>query len=115
VEPDHLEWRAWCAAAVLPVVSDAAVGVYELGPEGWQRVERRLPYSRDFDPDLLALDNYIPFNTLLMRRDLVREAGPFDRLRSSRTGTFCCAYRSPPFHHPGVTCSIALSGTPHVW
>lgn len=66
--------------------TDAAVGVYELRPGsepgergGWTCVERRLPYSRDFDPDLLLLDNYIPFNTLLIERALLAEAGPFDR------------------------------------
>jgi hypothetical protein len=41
--------------------------------------ERRLPYSRDFDPDLLLLDNYIPFNTLLIDRRLFAEVGGFDR------------------------------------
>jgi hypothetical protein len=81
------------------VYSDAAVVAYELAgdadpgaPGGWREVERRLPYSRDFDPDLLMLDNYIPFNTVLVERELFRElaagadgsaadggaAGPFD-------------------------------------
>ncbi len=34
-----------------------------------------MPYSRDFDRDLLLVDNYIPFNTLLMEHDLLRELG----------------------------------------
>ncbi len=55
------------------VYSDAAVGVYELAESGWECVERRLPYSRDFDPDRLLVDNYIPFNTLLIRRRLLEE------------------------------------------
>ena len=60
--------------------SDAAVGVYELAGDGggWRQVERRLPYSRDFDPDLLLLDNYIPLHTLLAERELWLAAGPFD-------------------------------------
>jgi len=53
--------------------------VYELDADGgWVEVERRLPYSRDFDPELLLLDNYIPFNTLIVERELAERAGPFD-------------------------------------
>ncbi len=81
VEPEHLATLAGAvqAAGVRVAYSDAAVGVYELGPEGgWQRVERRLPYSRDFDPELLLFDNYIPFNTLLIERALFEQAGDFD-------------------------------------
>jgi hypothetical protein len=66
-------------AAVRIAYTDAAVGVYELdGQSGWVCRERRLPYSRDFDPDLLLVDNYIPFNTLLIERRLLQEAGPPD-------------------------------------
>jgi len=119
VEPDHLEVLAGLArSGGLPVVySDAAVGVYELGPEGWKRVERRLPYSRDFDPDLLALDNYIPFNTLLMRRDLVRETGRFDsELPFFEDWDFLLrlASRTPFHHYRRVTCEYRhFRGTPH--
>lgn len=61
------------------VYSDAAVGVYELTEgSGWIEVERSLPYSRDFDPDILRLDNYIPFHTVLMDRKLLLEVGPLD-------------------------------------
>ena len=67
------------AAGTRVVYTDAAVGVYELCPEaGWREVDRRLPYSRDFDPELLLFDNYIPFNTLLIERGLFDEVGPFD-------------------------------------
>jgi hypothetical protein len=66
-------------ASVRVAYTDAAVGIYELdGEAGWVCRERRLPYSRDFDPDLLLLDNYIPFNTLLIERRLLDEAGPPD-------------------------------------
>ena len=63
-----------------PVVySDAAVGVYERDANrGWQCIDRRLPYSRDFDAARLLVDNYIPFNTVLMQRELANETGPFD-------------------------------------
>jgi LmbE family N-acetylglucosaminyl deacetylase len=79
--PEHLATLAGMVsgAAVRVAYTDAAVGLYELdGEAGWVCRERRLPYSRDFDPDLLLLDNYIPFNTLLIERPLLAAAGPPD-------------------------------------
>jgi len=79
--PEHLATLAGMVggAAVRVAYTDAAVGIYELdGEAGWVCRERRLPYSRDFDPDLLLLDNYIPFNTLLIERRLLAAAGPLD-------------------------------------
>ncbi len=58
--------------------TDAAIGVYELTGDGWSEVERRLPYSRDYDPAILLVDNYIPFNTVLVEREVALAAGPFD-------------------------------------
>src|SRR4029453_9441288 len=74
---------------------------------GWRQVERRLPYSRDFDPELLLGDNYIPLNTLLVPRQLLLAAGPLDPalpffedwdllIRLSRLAPF--------HHHRQVTC-----------
>jgi len=80
-EPEHLATLAGLttAAGARVVYTDAAVGVYELDPAaGWREVDRRLPYSRDFDPELLLFDNYIPFNTLLIDRRLFDDVGPFD-------------------------------------
>ncbi len=80
-EPEHLATLAGLtvAAGTKVVYTDAAVGVYELDPQqGWREVDRRLPYSRDFDPDLLLFDNYIPFNTLLIERGVLEAAGPLD-------------------------------------
>lgn len=81
VEPDHFETLAGLvgAAGVRGAYTDAAVGVYELdGRQGWRLCERRLTYSRDFDADLLLVDNYIPFNTLLIERGLCAAVGRFD-------------------------------------
>jgi LmbE family N-acetylglucosaminyl deacetylase/glycosyltransferase involved in cell wall biosynthesis len=78
LEPEHLATLAGLVAGAGTRVAytDAAVGVYAPDPErGWLQVERRLPYSRDFDADLLLLDNYIPFNTLLIERELLLAAG----------------------------------------
>lgn len=92
--PEHLAalTAAAAGAGVGALYGDAAVVTLELAahdepglPGGWREVERRLPYSRDFDPDLLLLDNYVPFNTVLVASELVREVaaaaggeGPFD-------------------------------------
>jgi LmbE family N-acetylglucosaminyl deacetylase len=80
--PEHLATLARLVSApgVRVAYTDAAVAVYELTGDGWgwECRERRLPYSRDFDPDVLAVDNYIPFNTLAIDRQLFAEAGPFD-------------------------------------
>jgi len=86
--PEHLAVLAGAASAagVRAVYSDAAVVTYALdggadgGDGGWRAVDRRLPYSRDFDPDLLLVDNYIPFNTILFERSLLDELpGTADR------------------------------------
>src|SRR6185369_8595321 len=78
--PEHLATLAGLVggAGVRVAYTDAAVAVYALDADGWVCRERRLPYSRDFDPDVLLVDNYIPFNTLLIERRLFAEVGPFD-------------------------------------
>lgn len=79
--PEHLSTLAGLsgAAGARVVYTDAAVGLYELdSAAGWRRVASRLPYSRDFDAELLLFDNYIPFNTLLIERSLLVGAGPLD-------------------------------------
>lgn len=107
--PEHLATLAGLAAApgVRVAYTDAAVGVYELDGDGWVCRERRLPYSRDFDPDVLLLDNYIPFNTLILDRRLFDEVGPFDpALPFFEDWDFLIrAAAVTPFHHlPRVTC-----------
>lgn len=80
IAPEHFETLvgAVAAAGVRVVYSDAAAGLYELSPQGWRCRERRLPYSRNYDADFLLLDNYIPFNTILIERSLAVEVGGFD-------------------------------------
>jgi len=128
--PEHLSVLAGAASAagVRAVYSDAAVVTYELsdssgadGAVGWREVERRLPYSRDFDPDLLLVDNYIPFNTILFERSLLDEldrvpakagtgpadSGPFDpSLPIFEDWDFLIRLAArAPFHHVRrVTC-----------
>jgi LmbE family N-acetylglucosaminyl deacetylase len=107
--PEHLSTLAGlvAAAGVRIAYTDAAVGVYELDGDGWVCRERRLPYSRDFDPDVLLLDNYIPFNTLLIERALFAAAGPFDpSLPFFEDWDFLIRLAGiAPFHHLArVTC-----------
>jgi LmbE family N-acetylglucosaminyl deacetylase len=112
--PEHLATLADMveAAGVRVAYTDAAVALYELGagtPEdsGWVCRERRLPYSRDFDPDVLLVDNYIPFNTLLIERDLFARVGPFDpALPFFEDWDFLIRLSAvTPFHHLArVTC-----------
>jgi LmbE family N-acetylglucosaminyl deacetylase/glycosyltransferase involved in cell wall biosynthesis len=107
--PEHLSTLAGLAAApgVRVAYTDAAVGIYELDGDGWTCRERRLPYSRDFDPDVLLVDNYIPFNTLILDRRLFDEVGPFDpALPFFEDWDFLIrAASATPFHHLArVTC-----------
>jgi LmbE family N-acetylglucosaminyl deacetylase len=81
VEREHFATLAGLAASSgqRAVYTDAAVTVWEPDDrEGWRCVERRIPYSRDFDRDRLLVDNYIPFHTLLVERALLSEAGELD-------------------------------------
>lgn len=118
VERDHVETlvRAAQAQGVRVVYSDAAVSVLELQPgagdDGWTETERRLPYSRDFDADLLRVDNYLPFNTLLVERTLFQDVSlpgalPFDpELAFFEDWDFLLRLADvTPFHHVRrVTC-----------
>ncbi|HEX5757658.1 MAG TPA: PIG-L family deacetylase [Thermoanaerobaculia bacterium] len=120
--PEHLPTLAGMAAApgVRVAYTDAAVAVYELGEDGWRCAERRLPYSRDFDPDLLLLDNYVPFNTLAIERGLFAEVGPFDpELPFFEDWDFLIrlAERAPFHHHRRVTCEYRhfRGGAHHVF
>jgi glycosyltransferase involved in cell wall biosynthesis len=80
VFPEHLSTLAavWKRGDLPIVYSDAAVALYERSGNEWHCLSRSLPYSRDFDPDILLLDNYIPFHTLLMDRTLTQAVGRFD-------------------------------------
>jgi LmbE family N-acetylglucosaminyl deacetylase len=107
--PEHLVTLAGLvsAAGVRVAYTDAAVAIYEHELTGWVCRERRLPYSRDFDPDVLRLDNYIPFNTLLVERRLFAEAGAFDStLPFFEDWDFLIRLSAiTPFHHRAeVTC-----------
>ena len=124
VFPEHLGTLVGAirAAGVRVAYSDAVVGVYELSATGWECTQRRLPYSRDFDPDLLLVDNYIPFHTALIERSLIDElqAAPevFDEtLPIFEDWDFLIRLsQKAPFHHlTRVTCEYRhfLGATHH--
>lgn len=122
--PEHLEsLTAMLRGDVDVAYSDAAVVSYEPSIDGWKESSRRLPYSRDFDPGILLLDNYIPFHTVLMTREALERAGPFDLglpafedwdllIRLSRSSAFVhlarttCEYR----HFLGGSAGISSGG-----
>jgi LmbE family N-acetylglucosaminyl deacetylase/glycosyltransferase involved in cell wall biosynthesis len=122
-EPEHLETLVGVAraAGVRVAYTDAAVSIHELDPDqGWREVERRLPYSRDFDPDLLVLDNYIPFNTVLVDRSLLVEVGPLEEslpFFEDWDLLIRLSERSPFHHLARVTCEYRhfRSGAHHVF
>lgn len=79
--PDHLATLVAEAerTGARAVYGDAAATIWERDVSGtWRCRSRSVPYSRDFDPDFLLLDNYIPLHTLLFERSLKEEAGAFD-------------------------------------
>ena len=77
--PEHLESLSSMLRGDVDVAySDAAVVTYEPTAGGYRESSRGLPYSRDFDRGILLLDNYIPFHTVLMTREAIKRAGPFD-------------------------------------
>lgn len=77
--PEHLECLTSMLRGDVDVAySDAAVVAYEPTAGGYRESSRGLPYSRDFDRGILLLDNYIPFHTVLMTREALERAGPFD-------------------------------------
>jgi LmbE family N-acetylglucosaminyl deacetylase len=110
VAPEHVEILVGLAvgSGARVVYTDAAVGSYEEDPDGgWRASSRTLPYSRDFDPDLLLFDNYIPFHTVLVERSLYDEAGPFDESLAffEDWDLLIRLSRLAPFHHLArVTC-----------
>jgi len=93
---------AWYADAVSHFLRIGESGEYET------RAQLRL-FDRDFDRELLLVDNYIPLPTILTTRELFLDAGGFDAgfdlfedwdflIRLSQRGDFT--------HVPRVTCEV---------
>jgi LmbE family N-acetylglucosaminyl deacetylase/GT2 family glycosyltransferase len=79
--PEHLPTLFTAAASrdALGWYTDAVSAVYETGEDGAPVVRQRLrSYAADFDRALLAVDNFIPLPTLLIRKSDFLAAGGFD-------------------------------------
>ncbi|HUF17037.1 MAG TPA: PIG-L family deacetylase [Thermoanaerobaculia bacterium] len=79
---DHLETLAAAFRAAENIVpyTDAISSFMESGDDGhWKSAKQLRLYGRDFDPEFLLIDNYIPLPALLLRRDDFLELGGFDR------------------------------------
>jgi LmbE family N-acetylglucosaminyl deacetylase len=110
--PEHFQTLADAARGSRHAAwyTDAVSAFLRRGPSGTYEVEKMLRlFSRDFDPILLLVDNYIPLPTLLLPRSSVLDAGAFDPafdlfedwdllIRLSQRGRFA--------HVPRVTCEI---------
>ncbi|HVR43184.1 MAG TPA: PIG-L family deacetylase [Thermoanaerobaculia bacterium] len=80
--PEHLPTLGNAAATgdARAFYTDAISAIYLPGEDGTPRSAARLrTYARDFDRDMLLLDNYIPLPTLLVRREDFLSVGGFDR------------------------------------
>ncbi len=117
VFPEHLQVLASAVSApgVRAIYSDAAVARYELRASlevdgrdggGWSCIQRSLPYSRDFDPVRILIDNYIPFHTLLVERDLALSVGFDEDLEAFEDWDFIIrlCQQSTLHHVRQVTC-----------
>jgi LmbE family N-acetylglucosaminyl deacetylase len=110
--PEHLPVLARAARSSTHVAhyTDAVSSFLRTGEDGsWSVRDRLRLFARDFDRELLLVDNYIPLPTLLMRRELFLELGGFDPafdlfedwdflIRLSQRGSF--------LRVPRVTCEI---------
>lgn len=78
---EHLPtlFRAAASRDALGWYTDAVSAIYEIGEDGAPVVRQRLrSYAAEFDRELLAVDNYIPLPTLLVRKSDFLSAGGFD-------------------------------------
>jgi LmbE family N-acetylglucosaminyl deacetylase len=95
--PEHL---ATLAAGATPCYSDAV--------SAFAHAKMRI-YSRDFDRELLLIDNYIPLPTVLIRRADFLELGGFDPafdLFEDWDFLIRLAQRARFTHIPRITCEI---------
>lgn len=79
--PEHLPtlYRAAASRDTLGWYTDAVSAVYEIGEDGAPVVRQKLrSYAASFNRELLAVDNFIPLPTLLVRKSDFLAAGGFD-------------------------------------
>lgn len=79
--PEHLQTLANAAASMTGVAcyTDAVSAFVATGPSGsLETRSRQRLFARDFDPDLLLIDNYIPLPTVIVSRSNFLDCGGFD-------------------------------------
>jgi hypothetical protein len=111
--PEHLSTLSAAAQEATNSVawySDAVSAFLTIGESGHYESRSRLRlFARDFDREMLLIDNYIPLPTLLTEREAFLAAGGFDPefdlfedwdflIRLSKRGDFT--------HVPRITCEI---------
>lgn len=110
--PEHVQvlrshWREGLAA----VYSDAITSFWTQSNQQWSHRDSLRIFSQDWRPDLLVFENYIPLNTLMIRRETWSELGGVDAgldlfedwdflIRLSRTGS--------AIHIPQITCEVRV-------
>ncbi len=60
------------------VYSDSLNAIQQMQEGRWVTVKTQLIYSRDFDPDLMLIENYIPTLCFLHERECLNRCGLFD-------------------------------------
>lgn len=80
--PDHIETLVnFLRAGTYQVAyTDVRSALQRLDPESGTYVtyETRQEFCKDFDPDWLRFENYIPINAVMHSRKVIEEVGPFD-------------------------------------
>jgi glycosyltransferase involved in cell wall biosynthesis len=79
--PDHLETlvTALRSSNYLVAYTDIVWAFQRLTPEGgYETYERRQLHAREFDPDWLLFENYIPSNAIMHARACLEAVGSFD-------------------------------------
>jgi len=111
--PDHLKGLA--AAFADPAVGfayrDCAVIREAVGADGARRDLDRLEIARDWDPEMMRDNDYLPPSTWGVRRSLFEELGGFDEsFEFSEDWDFVlrAARRVTPRRVPGVTVEVRL-------
>ena len=99
------------AAAVGLAWRDCAVVREEVGPDGVRRERARRVIARDWDPELMRTDDYLPPSAWGVRRSLFECLGGFDEtFRFSEDWDFVlrAAAHTTPRRVPGVTVEVRL-------
>lgn len=101
--PTHLErlLQHLKATGGKAVYADSLNAIQEMRDGQWVTVRTQLMYSRDFDPDLMLIENYIPTLCFLHERECLEHTGYFDEKLHSHEDwdMWIRLSRHYPLHH----------------